>query len=106
MRLRAELDPLTNQKRLVNGYRRKQCKTLVVVCDNVQENRNARCVRRTPSGLSQNVAAAEIQRQICGVYIEQNMGDSMVRRWVSQFIELWNSLLDEERSGRQSFHLW
>lgn len=37
---------------------------------------------------------------------EQIKSDSMVRRWVWQIIERWNSLLQEECSGRKSAHLW
>lgn len=44
----------------------------------------------------------EIYRQICDVYGEEAMSDSMVRRWVRLFNEGRKNVHDDERSGRPS----
>jgi transposase-like protein len=43
---------------------------------------------------------ADIHRQICEVYEEHAMSDSMVRRWVRHFKEGRENVHDDRRSGR------
>jgi hypothetical protein len=45
---------------------------------------------------------ADIHRQLCEVYGEHAMSDSVVRRWVSHFNEGCNYEHDDPRSGRLS----
>ncbi|GFY12544.1 histone-lysine N-methyltransferase SETMAR [Trichonephila clavipes] len=49
---------------------------------------------------AKKVKPIEIYRQICEVYGQNVMSDSMVRRWVRQFNEGRSEVHDEERSGR------
>ncbi|XP_023310469.1 histone-lysine N-methyltransferase SETMAR-like [Anoplophora glabripennis] len=51
---------------------------------------------------ARKVKPIEIYRQICEVYGQNAMSDSMVRRWVRQFNEGRSEVHDEERSGRPS----
>ena len=51
---------------------------------------------------ARGTTAAEIHRQICDVYGEGAMSDSMVRRWVRLFSEGRENVHDDERSGRPS----
>ena len=51
---------------------------------------------------ARKVKPMEIYRQICEVYGQNAMSDSMVRRWVRQFNEGRWEVHDEERSGRPS----
>lgn len=51
---------------------------------------------------ARKVKPIEIYRQICKVYGQNAMSDSMVRRWVRQFNEGRSEVHDEERSGRPS----
>jgi hypothetical protein len=48
------------------------------------------------------VKPADIHRQLCEVYGEHTMGDSMVRRWVRHFNEGRENMHDDLRSGRPS----
>ncbi|GFV83346.1 histone-lysine N-methyltransferase SETMAR [Trichonephila clavipes] len=57
-----------------------------------------RCVIRFLN--AKKVKPIEIYRQICEVYGQNAMRDSMVRRWVRQFNEGRSEVLDEERSRR------
>ncbi|GFV35689.1 histone-lysine N-methyltransferase SETMAR [Trichonephila clavipes] len=59
-----------------------------------------RCVIRFLN--AKKVKPIEIYRQICEVYGQNAMSDSMVRRWVRQFNEGRSEVHDEERSGRPS----
>ena len=52
--------------------------------------------------MQRGTTAAEIHRQICDVYGEGAMSDSMVRRWVRLFNEGREDVHDDERSGRPS----
>jgi transposase len=45
---------------------------------------------------------AAIHRQLCEVYGDNSMSDSMVRRWVRNFNEGRENVHDEHRSGRPS----
>jgi transposase len=45
---------------------------------------------------------ADINRQLCEVYGEHAMSDSMVRRWVRHFNEGRENVHDDPRSGRPS----
>jgi len=49
-----------------------------------------------------NVLPSEIHRQICQVYSDIAMSDSMVRKWVRMFNEGRENVHDEARSGRPS----
>ena len=49
---------------------------------------------------AKGTTAAEIRHQICDVYGEGAMSDSMVRRWVRLFNEGRENVHDDERSGR------
>ncbi|CAL1268640.1 unnamed protein product [Larinioides sclopetarius] len=51
---------------------------------------------------AKKVKPSEIYRQICEVYGQNTMSDSMVRRWVRQFNERRDQVLDEERCGSPS----
>lgn len=51
---------------------------------------------------AKNIKPVDIHRQICEVYGENTMSDSMVRRWVRQFNEGRDQVHDDERSGRPS----
>ncbi|GFW79557.1 histone-lysine N-methyltransferase SETMAR [Trichonephila clavipes] len=59
-----------------------------------------RCVIRFLN--AKKVKPIEIYRQICEVYGQNSMSDSMVRRWVRQFNEGRSEVHDEERSGHPS----
>jgi transposase len=50
----------------------------------------------------QEMRPADIDRQICEVYGEHAMSDSMVRRWVRHFSEGRENVHDDPRSGRPS----
>jgi len=49
-----------------------------------------------------NVLPSEIHHQICHVYGDNAMSDSMVRKWVRMFNEGRENVHDEARSGRPS----
>lgn len=49
---------------------------------------------------AKNTKPVDIHRQICEVYGENAMSDSMIRRWVRQFNEGRDPVHDNERSGR------
>lgn len=49
---------------------------------------------------AKNTKPVDIHRQICEVYGENAMSDSMIRRWVRQFNEGRDQVHDNERSGR------
>ena len=51
---------------------------------------------------AKEVKPSEIYRQICEVYGQNAMSDSMVRRWVRQFNKGRDQVHDEERCGRPS----
>ena len=51
---------------------------------------------------AKNIKPVDIHRQICEVYGENAMSDSMVRRWVRLFNEGRTNVHDEERTGRPS----
>jgi transposase len=51
---------------------------------------------------ARTVQPADIHRQLCEVYCENAMSDSMVRRWARQFKEGRENVHDEQRSGRPS----
>ncbi|GFX45304.1 uncharacterized protein TNCV_2095891 [Trichonephila clavipes] len=59
-----------------------------------------RCVIRFLN--AKKLKPIEIYRQICEVYGQNAMSDSMVRKWVRQFNEGRSEVHDEERSGRPS----
>ncbi|GFV04302.1 histone-lysine N-methyltransferase SETMAR [Trichonephila clavipes] len=59
-----------------------------------------RCIIRFLN--AKKVKPIEIYRQICEVYGQNAMSDSMVRRWIRQFNEGRSEVHDEERSGRPS----
>ncbi|GFU99502.1 histone-lysine N-methyltransferase SETMAR [Trichonephila clavipes] len=59
-----------------------------------------RCVIRFLN--AKKVKPIEMYRQICEVYGQNAMSDSMVRRWVRQFNEGRSEVHDEERSGNPS----
>ena len=48
---------------------------------------------------AKNTKPVDIHRQICEVYGENAMSDSMVRRWVQQFNEGCDQVHDDERTG-------
>jgi hypothetical protein len=51
---------------------------------------------------ARNMKPAAIHRQLCEVYGEHTMSDSMVRRWVRHFNEGRGNVHDDPRSGRPS----
>ena len=51
---------------------------------------------------ARNVKPADILRQICEVYGENDINDGMVRKWVRKFNELRDSVHDKPRSGQPS----
>ena len=51
---------------------------------------------------ARNVLPSEIHHQICQVYGDNAMSDSMVRKWVRMFNEGRENVHDEARSGRPS----
>ena len=51
---------------------------------------------------SRNVLPSEIHHQICQVYGDNVMSDSMVRKWVRMFNVRRENVHDEARSGRPS----
>ncbi|CAL1265885.1 unnamed protein product [Larinioides sclopetarius] len=51
---------------------------------------------------AKKVKPREIYRQICEVYGQNAISDSMVRRWVRQFNEGRDQVHDAERCGRPS----
>ena len=51
---------------------------------------------------ARNVIPSEIHHQICQVYGDNAMSESMVRKWVWMFNERRENLYDEARSGRPS----
>ena len=51
---------------------------------------------------TRNVLPSEIHHQICQVYGDNAMRDSMVRKWVRMFNEGRENVHDETRSGRPS----
>lgn len=73
---------------------------LEVSASNVHENRNACQVQKALSHMvfeCEECPAAECQ--ICEMHYEQIMNDSVVRKWLWQFIDAWNALLDGKCSG-------
>ncbi|GFU69756.1 uncharacterized protein TNCV_1221441 [Trichonephila clavipes] len=52
----------------------------------------------------QSIAPIEIHRQLCQAYGPNIMSKQMVSRWCSEFSECFQSVLDEERSGRPSLN--
>jgi len=51
---------------------------------------------------AKNIQPADIYRQVCEVYGEGAMSDSMVRRWCRQFESGRDNVHDDKRSGRPS----
>jgi transposase len=51
---------------------------------------------------ARNMKPADIHRQLCEVYGEHVMSDSIVRRWVRHFSEEHGNVHDDPRSGRPS----
>ena len=51
---------------------------------------------------ARNVLLSEIHHQICQVYGDNAMSDSMFRKWVRVFYEGREDVHDEVRSGRPS----
>jgi transposase len=51
---------------------------------------------------ARNMNLADIRRQICELYREHAMSDSMVRRWVRHFNEGRENVHDDPQSGRPS----
>ena len=51
---------------------------------------------------ARNVLPSEIYQQICQVYGDNAMSDSMVRKWVPMFNEGRENVHNEARSGRPS----
>jgi len=51
---------------------------------------------------AKNIQPADIHRQVCEVYREGAMSDSMVRRWCRQFESGRGNVHDGKRSGRPS----
>jgi transposase len=49
---------------------------------------------------ARNMKPADIHHQLCEVYGEHAMSDSMVRRWVRLFSEGRENVHDDPRSGR------
>jgi transposase len=52
--------------------------------------------------VARNLKPADIYRQLCKVYGEHTMCDSMVRRWARHFHEGRENMHDDPRSGRPS----
>jgi len=48
------------------------------------------------------VLSSEIHHQVCQVYGDNEMSDSVVRKWVRMFNEGRENMNDEARSGRPS----
>jgi len=59
-----------------------------------------RAVIRFP--LAKNIQPADIHRQVCEVFGEGAMGDSLVRRWCRQFESGRDNVHDDKRSGRSN----
>ena len=51
---------------------------------------------------AKNIQPADIHRQVCEVYEEGAMSDSMVRRWCRQFESGRDKVHDDKRGGRPS----
>jgi len=51
---------------------------------------------------ARNVVPSEIHHQICQVYGDNAMSDTMVRKWVRMFNEGWENVHDEAQSWRPS----
>jgi len=51
---------------------------------------------------AKNIQPADIHRQVCEVYAEGAMSDSMVRRWCRQFQSGRDNVYDDKRSRRPS----
>jgi len=51
---------------------------------------------------AKNIQPADIHRQVCEVYGEGAMSDSMVRRWCRQLESGRDNVHDDKRSGRPS----
>jgi hypothetical protein len=51
---------------------------------------------------ARNIKLADIHRQLCEVYGEHAMSDSMVRRWMRHFNEGRKNVHDDPRSGQPS----
>jgi len=51
---------------------------------------------------AKTIQPTDIHRQVCEVYGEGAMSDSMVRRWCRQFESGRDNLHDDKRSGRPS----
>ena len=51
---------------------------------------------------AKNIQPADIHRQVCEVYGEGAMSDSVVRRWCRQFESGRDTAHDDKRSGRHS----
>ena len=51
---------------------------------------------------AKNIQPADIHRQVCEVYGEGVMSDSVVRRWCRQFESGRDNVHDDKRSGRPS----
>jgi hypothetical protein len=51
---------------------------------------------------ARNIKPADIHRQLCDLYGEHAMSDSMVRRWVRHFNEGRENIHDDSRSGQSS----
>jgi len=51
---------------------------------------------------AKNIQPADIHRQVCEVYGEGAMSDSMVRRWCRQFESGQDNVHNDKRSGRPS----
>jgi hypothetical protein len=51
---------------------------------------------------ARNMKLADIHHQLCEVYGEHAMSDSVVRRWVTHFNEGHENVHDDSRSGRPS----
>jgi len=51
---------------------------------------------------ARNVLPSEIHHQICQVYGDNEMSDSMVRKWVRRFYEVRENVHDKARSGLPS----
>ena len=55
---------------------------------------------------ARNVLPSEIRHQICQVYDDNAMNDSMVRKWVRMFNEGRENVHGEARSGASIFGDW
>jgi transposase len=66
--------------------------------------KSAACEMRSIIGFlnARNMKLADIHHQICEVYGEHAMSDSMVRRWVRHFNEGRENLCDDPQSDRPS----